>query len=61
MDGPRGCHTGEVSQIEKEKYFMTSLICGIRKEMIQKNLQSRKILTDLDNELMVVREGGRNS
>ena len=38
---------------------MTSLICGIRKEMIQKNLQSRKILTDLDNELMVVREGGK--
>ena len=28
----------EVSQTEKEKYHMTSLICGIEKEMIQVNL-----------------------
>ena len=28
----------EVSQTEKEKYHMTSLICGIQKEMMQMNL-----------------------
>ena len=31
----------EVSQIEKEKYCMTSLICGIQKEMIQMNLLTK--------------------
>ena len=31
----------EVSQTEK-KYCMTSLICGIKKETIQMNLQDRK-------------------
>ena len=34
---------------------MTSLICGICKEMIQKNLQNTKRFTDLENELMVAR------
>ena len=38
MDGPRDCLTGEVSQTEKEKYCMTFLICGVRKEIIQMNL-----------------------
>ena len=28
MDGPRDCHT-ELSQTEKDKYHMTSLICGL--------------------------------
>ena len=32
----------EVSQTEKEKYSMTSLICGIKKEMIQINLRSKQ-------------------
>ena len=46
----------EVSQTEKEKYHMTSLICGISKEMIQMNLlPNRKRLTDLENELTVAR------
>ena len=50
----------EVSQTEKEKYHMTSLTCGIQKEMIQMNiLQNRKRLTDLENELMVA--GRRHS
>ena len=49
----------EVSQLEKEKYRMLSLICGVQKETIQMNLQNRKRLTDLENELMV--SGGRDS
>ena len=50
----------EISQTEKEKYHMTSLTCGIQKEMIQMNiLQNRKRLTDLENELMVA--GRRHS
>ena len=49
----------EVTQAEKEKYYMTSLICGILKEMIQMNLLTKQKETqDLENELMVV--GGRD-
>ena len=44
----------EVSQTE-EKYYMTSLTCGMLKKMIQMNLQNRKRLTDLEKELMVAR------
>ena len=32
----------EVSQTEKEKYCMISLICGIEKEMIQVNLFTKQ-------------------
>ena len=32
----------EVCQTEKEKYCMTSLICGIEKEMIQVNLITKQ-------------------
>ena len=32
----------EVSQAEKEKYHMTSLICGIQKEMIHMNLLTKQ-------------------
>ena len=32
----------EVSQTEKEKYHMTSLICGIQKEMIQMILLTKQ-------------------
>ena len=49
----------EVNQTEKEKYHITSLRCGIEKEMIRMNLQNRKRLTDLENELTVA--GGRDS
>ena len=49
----------EVTQAEKEKYYMTSLICGILKEMIQMNLLTKQKETqDLENELMVA--GGRD-
>ena len=44
----------EVSQTEKEKYHMTSLICGILKEMIQMNLLTKQKKTDLENKPMVV-------
>ena len=49
----------EVSQTEKEKHHMTSLLCGILEEMIQMNLQNRKRLRDLENKLTVPR--GRES
>ena len=42
MDGPRDCHSDEVSQTEKEKYGMISLICGTYKEMIQMNLLTKQ-------------------
>ena len=32
----------EVSQTEKEKYHMTSLICGVYKEMRQMNLLAKQ-------------------
>ena len=35
----------ELSQTEKEKYHMTSLIYGIKKEMIQMNLLMKQKLT----------------
>ena len=48
----------EVSQTEKKKYHMLSVICGIEKEMIQMNLlKNRKRLTNLENEVMVA--GGK--
>ena len=37
--------SSELSQTEKEKYHMTSLICGIKKEMIQMNLLMKQKLT----------------
>ena len=51
----------EVSQTEKEKYCVTSLRCGILKETIQISLENRKRLTDIENELMVEKERGRDS
>ena len=46
----------EVSLIEKDKYHMILLICGVL-EMIQMNLQNRNRLTYLEKELTVM--GGR--
>ena len=40
---------------------MTSLRCGILKETIQISLENRKRLTDIENELMVEKERGRDS
>ena len=50
----------EESQTEKEKYYMTSFICEIEKEMIQMNLQNRNRLTNLEKQLMVGRENDRS-
>ena len=46
----------EVNQTEK-RCRMASLKCGVKEEMIQMNLQNRKRLTDLQNELMIAGEG----
>ena len=46
----------EISQIEKEKFHTTSLICRIQKQMIQINLQNRD--SDSYNELRVGWEWG---
>ena len=48
----------EISQTEKEKYRMISLISRILKKMIKMNLQNRNRLTDLENKLTVT--GGKN-
>ena len=44
---------------EKAKYCMTSLICGMEKEMVEINLQSRKRFSDLENELVAIGKDGR--
>ena len=36
----------DVCQTEKEKYYMTSLICGIYNKIIQMNLQNQNRLID---------------
>ena len=46
MDGPRDGHT----KSQKQKHCMTSLICGMERDMIQMNLHNRNRLTDLQKE-----------
>ena len=43
---------------QRGKYPMTSLICGIETEMIQMNLQNKKILTDLENKFRAAARKG---
>ena len=52
----------EGSHTEKDKYHMT-FICGILKTIIQMNLQYRKRLTDVENELIIAlgKDEGRDS
>ena len=46
----------EVSQTEKDKYHMISLICGIYKKRVQMNfLQNRNKVKDVENKLMITR------
>ena len=55
MDGPRHCHTKWTkSDREGEILYDMPFICNL-KEIIQMNLQNRKRLTGLENELMVGR------
>ena len=63
MDGPRACHT-EWSELDREG----EISCGMlhmwnlkRNDTNELNLQRRKRLTDLENELMVAGVGGRDS
>ena len=53
----------KISQTENEKYHKASIIYEIWKEMLQMNLQNRRILTDLENELIIVKgdDRGRDS
>ena len=58
----------EVSQTEKDKYYMiplikTNIICGIKKWYKWSYLQNRNRLADIENKLMVTkgeREVGRD-
>ena len=48
----------EVSQTEKDKYYMISLIYGILKNDTKWTyLQNRNKLTDIENKLMVTKRG----
>ena len=49
----------KVSQTERDKYHMISLICGILKKRIQINLLTKQRLTDVEKNLMVIKGGGR--
>ena len=50
----------EVSQTEKDKYNMISLICGIQNMIQTTYLQNRNRLTDIANKLTVTKgeQGG---
>ena len=56
MDGSRDYHSklSEVSQTERNKYLMLSLICWIFKKMVQINIYKTYRVTDMGNNLMVV-------
>ena len=46
----------EVSQVEKDKYHMISLICGILKKRYKRTyLRNRNRPTDIENKLMVTK------
>ena len=56
---------GEVSQTDKDKYYIVSVTCGILKKKKYKwtYLQNRNRLTDIENNFMVTKgevEGGLN-
>ena len=59
MDGPRDDHI-KWSKSEKDKYHIISRIFWIYKKWYKWSyLQSRNRLTDIENKLMVPKEGGR--
>ena len=48
MDGPRDYHISEVTQTEKDKSCMISLVCEISKKKVQMNyLQSGNRVTNV--------------
>ena len=56
MDGPKGYHT-KLHKLEKDKYHVISLICGIYKTE-QMGEQNRKRLIGTENKLVVAEERG---
>ena len=52
MDGPGGYYACEISQIGKDKHYMSSLTCGIYKKEKKKNAYN-KTETDSQNKLAV--------
>ena len=47
----------EISQAEKDKYHMRSLICGILKKMIEINLlTTQKQIKNIENKLIVTKD-----
>ena len=63
MNGARKYYDTELSQTEKDKNFMITLICGIKKKNTYECIkQSGNRLTDIGSKLMVTRrarEGGK--
>ena len=56
MDRPRDIIPSEVSQTEKDKYHMISLICGILKKWYKWTyLQNRSRVTDVEDKLTVTK------
>ena len=50
----------EVSQTEKDKYHMISLICGILKNDTDELICKTEIDSQTENKLMVTKRGGRD-
>ena len=42
IDGPEIVILGEVTQTEKDRYYMISLICGVKKKILQMNLFTKQ-------------------
>ena len=57
MDGPRDCHT-EWSKLDKDKYHMILLVCGILKRYKWTYLQNRNRVTDVENKLKLPKGKG---
>ena len=56
VEWPRDTISNEISQTEKDKYHMMSLICGIFKKWYKWTyLQNRNRLTDIENKPMVTK------
>ena len=58
MDATRDSTPSEVSQNEKDKHHMVSLICGIENGAKWTYLQNRNKLMDIENRLAVAKGEG---
>ena len=59
VDGPRVCHTSEVSQKEKNKYHILTYICGIKKNG-KDDLTCKVEIRDTNIWIPRVKGGGMN-